>query len=340
MVTTVLSWVWLLPAMFLMVVVHELAHMFTARHFRVRVLEVGFGFGPSLYRHRHRGIEYTLNVLPLGGFVRLDRDGVNGIARLSIWRQAAVLCSGIALNVVMGVGMIMAVGFLPSNETHGRLLVREVIDGSPAGTAGVMAGDVILAIDGHAITSLSQMRERNWLGADTVVYRLARGADVRDLALSPEHGRIGVFLILEDPVVLRTSPGISERFATGAGLCWDMAMIPLMALLDLLAGSDGAGQSVAGPGDVVALSSEAVLSGGWAMAVIIAGGLSLHLGLLNLLPIPGLDGGQLLFLAIGGVRRRPIPSRLQHAANMLGLAFLLALVTAVILIDLYRSIFP
>ena len=332
---SVLGWAWLIPTIVLMVLAHEAGHYWAARRFGVKVLQVGVGLGPKVVGRRVRGTLYTLNLLPVGAFVQLEDEGADGFRRLAISRRAFVLLAGACVNVTTGVGLLIGASAWPTTEWAGDLTVRETIEGSPAASAGIKAGDVIRAVDGLAVETTAQLRELVELERPKAPrYSLVREGELIFLPMGTAAGpgRLGVRVTVENRrAVSREWPAPDDAIARGLELAWTVVWEPVKGLLP-----GGGGVQVAGPVGLADVASVAVESRGFGIAPLIAGALSIHLGLLNLFPFPGLDGGQLALLCIERVRGRPLPRRVEQSMGMLGLAALMALVAVVCWVEVLR----
>jgi regulator of sigma E protease len=353
----------------LLILVHELGHFVVAKLSRMRVDEFGIGFPPRALRIAKVGeTEYTLNWLPLGGFVRIyGEDGAHVSeprsfpARPRIL-QALVLVAGIAMNLLFA--YVLITGALITGTPRAlsadeiarasdlQLAVANVLPGSPAEGAGVMPGDVIThAEDGHYVFEGTS-------SADFSAF-VANGGANKTVTLSLEHPdgsesvasvRPAAGLIPADPsrpalgVEVSTIGVLSEpvgrAIVDGALLTWGATKLTAEGLAHFFAGvfTFNANLSqVAGPigiaGAVGAASSEGFGNLLSLMAII-----SINLALINLLPLPALDGGRLLFVLIEAVTRRPIKPSIALAVNTVGFVFLLLLMAVVSAHDIFKIV--
>lgn len=332
----VVSWAWLLIALPGMVLLHELGHLWAARWMGVRVLEFGMGFGPSLASWRSSDIRWRINMIPLGGYVKLHLEGSSGLAHLNDLRQAILASAGVFVNIAAGVVIVVAALMLPTDVLEGDLLVRDVIKDSPADRAGIRMGDVILEIDGADVRSLVALRDANDRDRSApLAYRVLRATQELTVEVAPINGHVGVVIETVNIEVVGSewrSP--VQGLRDGLHAAWRLTVAPYAVLFQGGTLNAGERMEITGPVKLAIISSEAVKTGGLVMALLITGGLSIHMGLLNMLPLPGLDGGQLLFLGIGAARGRPVPWRIRQAAGMLGIALLMGLMTAVLILDI------
>ena len=273
-----------------MVLAHEAGHFWAARRFGVKVLQVGIGLGPRIVGRRVGGVLFTINLLPVGAFVQLENDGPEGLLSLGMLRRAVVLLAGALVNVVTGISLLIGASAWPSTEMAGDLTVREIVDGSPAAAAGFMVGDVVRAVDGVPVETTAELRDMvaTTRSAPTK-YSVGRRGAVTTLAVEKAQGagRLGVGVVVENPRGKSrgwTSPHVAA--GRGLALAWAVVWEPVKALL-----LEGGSVQIAGPVGLAEVVNVAVVSGGFRIVPLIAGALSIHLGLLNLAPVPGLDGG-------------------------------------------------
>ncbi|HEY8486195.1 MAG TPA: M50 family metallopeptidase [Limnochordales bacterium] len=320
-----------------LVLFHELGHFLAAKAVGVAVQEFAVGFGPALARVRWRGTVYSLRLFPLGGFVRLagmegPQEGEEPAAeparmfhRRPLWQRVVTIAAGPAMNFLLAAGL-MAVLYVPPSVAH-------VEKGSPAERAGIQPGDRVVRV-GHLSTPTAARVLRAVHGvAPGTPLRVEVLRDGRRLAhtvVTARHPVTGVSFI---GVRWRTGAPPLEGLYGGFVEMVDSAGEVLRALVRMLSRREGL--TVAGPAGIFSMVAEA--AGRGVLPVVgLAAVLSVNLGLINLLPLPVLDGGWLLFLALEWVRRRPLEPRLQTAAQMLGMVILVALMLLATYFDLKR----
>src|SRR5256885_7973843 len=151
------------------IAVHEFGHYITGRLLGMRVLEFAFGFPPRLFAIRHGGIDYSVNALPFGGFVRIlgqddfsiEQRGAGEPGSFTSkpwWAQAIVLASGVAMNFVLAIVVLTAAFMIGTEAPTGVVRVAAVAAGSPTGSAGIQTGDIIRSIDGKVVTRTTDLR--------------------------------------------------------------------------------------------------------------------------------------------------------------------------------------
>ena len=329
----------------LLVVVHECGHFFVARRNGVAVCEFGVGFGPALLsiRSRRSGTRYRLNAIPLGGYCAMlgedtRRESPEAPIALSggeysaraPWRRFAIVAAGPVVNLVAAFAIlllsVLLVG-IPSDRSSTR--VGKVIAGDPAERAGLRTGDEITAIDGKPVhDGTAMVREINGSLGKTLVVTYRHHGALRRVRLTPipmtAHGRkIGITGFMPLTEYTRVSPQASIAAAASETVqMWNSTM---SGLTDLLLHASTAGDELVWPVGM-ARAAVAIQDYGLGAYLWFAAFISLNLGIFNLLPIPALDGGRILFILVEVVRGRPIDPEKEAAVHMTGFAALIAIV--------------
>jgi regulator of sigma E protease len=337
-----------------MVLVHELGHFAVAKLAGIKVEEFGIGFPPRLIALRRGETEYSLNLIPLGGFVRMlgeeDPQQPRSFARAKKRWRIAILLAGSAMN------MLAAAGFFTVAYTAGWPTVTQteveifrVVPGSPADRAGLQRGDVVLTLAGEPVTKTTDLRritEAN-LGR-TAPIEIRRGDTRRTLEVTPRaqwpegDGPIGIG-ILDRPAkvepVRYPPPEAAVRGVRELGRSILLTLsVPVLAIQGLVpleflrpVGPVGLYQATS------QAAAETARSGWWFPLLYMAATLGAGLGVANLLPIPGLDGGRLVFIVIEAIRGRRIAPEREGLIHLVGMAVLVSLV---IVITYFDVLFP
>jgi len=359
MIIAILLFILLLGAL---VLVHEWGHFFVARKFGVRVEEFAFGFPPRIASFVKNGTRYALNLFPIGGYVKIYGEGGEGsqdpasFSTRPVWQRIAIIAAGVAMNAVLAWALFSAshaIGLPTVIEDSdpapdARVMVIAVNPHSPAGDAGIRFGDVIRAVRTEepvdhpdAITRVEEVQE--FIGAhrgQVVHLELLRGSETVMVGVRPREdppegeGPLGVALVRAGIVRVPWWRAPIE----GARTTWDVLALTSRALGDTAArfiSRGEVGAEVSGPVGIFFFANE-TRQLGIAYFLRLIGVLSVNLALLNILPIPALDGGRVLFLFIEKVRGVRVNERLEQAAHTIGFVLLLVLILAITYRDVVR----
>ena len=350
---------YIIPFLFVLTIVvffHELGHFLVARWAGVKVLTFSLGFGPELagFNDRH-GTRWKISAIPLGGYVKFFGDeseastpSSEALASMTaeerkdsfhhkkVGPRAAIVAAGPIANFILAIVIFTALfTFFGKPSTTAR--VDTVQAGSPAAAAGFQSGDVVTAIDGNVIGSFSDMQRIVSIRAgEKLTFTVKRGDSTLALQGTPElkevkdnfgnvH-RLGVLGITR-----ATNPGdvLTEKVNPATALwlgvkeTWFVVERTLAYIGGVFTGREAADQ-VGGPLRIAQISGQ-VATIGVAALVHLTAVLSISIGLLNLFPVPLLDGGHLLFYAVEAVRGRPLSERAQEMGFRIGLGLVLML---------------
>ena len=336
------------------IVVHELGHFTLAKLLGAAVDRFSFGFGPRLVGKRIGETEYRISALPLGGYVKLlgetPDEPMPEYARglpyhaLSMWKRIAIVAAGPVFNMI-GAFLILACSLLSFGFPVLTPTIGQVEPGSPAAEAGLRPGDRIAAIDGVVVERWEDLPSRleGKAGSPVRVTVLREDAQV-ELSVTPKLGSAPTPLgeEVERPLigvapagdVVVQDVGIGGAAALAAQQTWNAVVLTYTAVAGLLTGKVSV-SNLAGPVAIAEMSGEATRAGPQVLLSFIAL-LSVNIAVLNLLPVPVLDGGRLVLLLIELVRRRPLKIETQRVVQSVGAALLLALTVFVLWNDIAR----
>jgi regulator of sigma E protease len=337
----------------LLIFVHELGHFAVAKWCGIRVETFSLGFPPKLIGFRRGETEYCISWIPLGGYVKMsgerpDEGDIHGrpyeFMSKPIWQRALVIFAGPAMNYVLAVLLLFAIYFVKGqpiqNDTSE---IGMVVADEPASKAGLQAGDIMLAIDDSVVTTFEGMYgivtkkpgaqvKLTWLrGADTMyAYTTTRVDTVMNMQGEIETiGKIGV--------ARQVNYESMSLFASLQG-GFDMANFYVAQIFkflkDVVSGSVSS-KLIGGPLFIAQAAGEAAKQGLLSL-LFLASILSVNLCVVNLVPIPVLDGGQLLFLLIERIKGSPVSMKGRAIAQQIGLVFLILLIIFVTKNDIWR----
>ncbi len=334
---------------------HELGHFLVARLLGIGVRTFSLGFGPKMFSFTRGRTRYQVSVVPLGGYVHLAGENPDeepssdfpesaDFSRRPAWQRMLVVSAGPLFNFLLAWliywGLLWGYGkmeLLPG--------VGEVMKEGPAATAGLEPGDMVTAVDDKAVSYWREMAEAiQESEGKTLTVTVQRAGQVLALKVTPEL-RVHKNLFGEEvktPMIGVTSSGEYVILPLGGGSAmvdgvvqtWDVISLTFRGIVKLVQGAIPR-SSVGGPIWIAQMVTEQARVG-LANLLTLAAIISVNLGLINLLPIPVLDGGHILFFGLETIFRRPVPRRWQAITTRMGIAFLVALMALATFNDLQR----
>ena len=344
-----------LLALGLLVVIHEAGHFLAAVGQGIRVNGFSVGFGPALLKREHNGVTYALRLLPLGGFVSFPDDDEDStipdddpdlLRNRPIPQRVLVISAGVLANLLLAwiilVGQSAILG-IPSSPDPG-VMVVSVQPGEAAAQAGLKAGDRILSLNGETLGQ-GQDAVKNLVkriqaepGQSLQLVSRSGGDDnkERQLTLTPAdrdgQGRIGAQLQVNLSGSLHPVTNPLEAISAGSNQFSGLIKNTVVGYSGLVTHFGQTAQQVSGPVKIVEMGAQLSSQGGGGL-VLFTALISINLAVLNALPLPLLDGGQLVLLLAEAVRGKPLPERFQMAVMQSGLLLLLGLSVVLIVRD-------
>ena len=339
----------------ILVFIHELGHYLAARWrgVHVDVFSIGFGRAIATWKDGH-GTIWKLSWIPLGGYVKLHGqerpEDVAPEVRASwivgrtfhsktVVSRAIVVAAGPAANFVLAAVLFTALFMAIGRPVGVEPVVGEVLADSAASKAGLLAGDRIVGIDADPVANFTDIQRIVASHADVpIILHVQRAGAARDIPITPfgrdggNGRRVGVLGIQGGEVIYERVTPI-DAVVAGVGQTWDLVVQTLDGLWGMLSGRRGG--ELGGPLAIAQLSGQVAQHGASALIKFIAF-MSVNLGLLNLFPIPVLDGGHLLFYLAEAIRGRPLPQRTQEYGFRAGFALLIGLFVFATWNDLVR----
>ncbi len=342
-----MSYLYAILGLGVLIMVHEMGHMLVARHFGMRVDRFSVGFGPALGRWYGKQTVYQVALIPLGGFVQiagmnpheeLPEGDPGSYANKPAHARFLTILAGPLVNYLFAI-LIMAGVFLTMGLPHWKQLVGTVLPGAPAAEGGMQSGDVIISIDGKPTPSIPDVLEGiGKSGGRHLVIKVQRGGKDEELTITPAKQKEGGYKIgIGFAQKLSFSP-----LAPGRALLLSLyypvseSQKALSGLGKVISGRVST-KHVGGPLEIVR-QLKMSFEEGIIMTIIFLGMLNVYLGLFNLLPVPALDGGRLVFLLFTLVTRRPVNQRIENTVHTAGFVILMGLIVLLTYRDAARLI--
>jgi regulator of sigma E protease len=351
----ILAFAWLFG---MLVFFHELGHFLVAKLSGVKVLTFSLGFGPKLIGKQIGETEYRISALPLGGYVKLygenpqekvaKKEEKRAMRHQPLRNRMAITVAGSLANFILGIFLFTIVYSVGTHELAP--VVGEIMDGSPAQEAGVRSGDVIVKIDDKAITL--------WNDIPLVVHEsegkelqltLKRGEDTINTTVTPRVAtaqnifgkktqtyQLGIYQ--SGQLVLYKEP-IYKAFGNSFYRAWFIMKTTVIAIVKMIQGTVSAEENVGGPYTIAKMAGKTAQLG-FSKLVLLTAIVSVSVGLINLFPIPVLDGGHLFVLAVEGIRRRPLTNRQTQIIWQIGWLMIMLLIAFVLYIEFKREVIP
>lgn len=319
----------------IIVIVHEAGHFSVAKWFHVTVHEFAVGMGPKLFSKKIKETEYTIRALPLGGFVRMEgedeeSDDPNAFNKKTPLQRMGIIFAGPFMNFVLTIvlfALLFSVIGVPSN------VVGSLMEDMPAKSAGLLVGDKIIAVDGQAVGSPEEVTAAiQAVQADHLQMMIERENNRQEIKVNvvSKEGRKMIGITYGNV----KSPGRSIGYAFKQTFTLAKEMLDFLG--KLITGKIGM-SGVSGPVGIISEVGKAAKTG-WVSVVALAAVISLNLGLINLMPIPALDGSRILFQLIELIRGKRIDPNKEGYVHMTGMIFLLVLMVFITYKDILRLV--
>lgn len=324
----------------LIVFIHELGHFYFAKRSGVTIHEFAIGMGPKVFQTTKDGIKYSVRALPLGGYVSMEgEDGEskdpNSFGKKSILQRASILLAGPLSNILLCILLLIPVFLMMGSPTNKNIL-GQIIEGAPAYEAGLQADDKVVEINGNKVNTWDDITKNiHGSNGDEINIKIDRNGSIQEFKIQPIKNEQGNYAIGIYPSVERNIfDSITSAFTTTGEMIKQMGLFLYQLVTGTVPG--GAENAVAGPIGVIGIVSDAAKMG-IGNLLYIAAVISLNLGILNLLPIPALDGGRLLMLGIEGIRGgKKLDPNKEAMLHMAGFFLLMAMMLFVTYKDITR----
>lgn len=361
----------------ILIFVHELGHFLVAKWVGVKVEKFSLGFGPKLFGFHYGETEYLISAFPLGGYVKMFGEGgfseiemieqeheretpgcapvetyklspaeeARSFAHKSIPQRMAIVFAGPLFNMLFA-WLLLILLFLTGMPIL-KATVGEVFPDKPAALAGIKKGDLITAVDGQRIIQWEDFSARMANVTGSVALTITRSEQPLTIQLKPQAGETkNLFGEIVKKPIIGVSPAydfVTERFglldaiALGNAKTVEITKLTVLSLVKLFQGVVPL-NSLGGPMMIADMANKAAQTGGATFFMLLAV-VSINLGILNLLPIPVLDGGHLMFYTVEAIIRRPVPQKMREYAQQAGMILLMGMMVLAFYNDIIRYFF-
>ena len=356
MLTTIIVFILILG---LLIFVHEFGHFIVAKRAGVKVEEFGFGFPPRIFGIKKGETIYSLNFLPIGGFVKIhgeegkptdkqspkDSDKRRAFYNKPIGIRAIILIAGVTMNLLLA-AFLLSLGYwlgLPAmvddqttNLEGVRIQITQVVFDSPASQAGIKMGDIITQF--NKVADMQKFVDEH--KGQEITLTIQRGDEVLEKTLVPRvnhpenEGPLGIALARTAIVSYPWYRALIMGITSTVNLTW-LIIVALGGLLWQLMMTGRLAIEIAGPVGIFNLTGQAAQLG-FIYLLQLTALISINLAIINILPFPALDGGRLLFLAIEKIKGSPVSQKVERIAHTAGFAILILLMIAVTWRDIVR----
>jgi len=337
----------------LLIFVHEFGHFLSAKLCGVKVEEFGFGFPPKIFKFKRGETVYSLNLIPLGGFVKLlgeeeKIENPRSFNNQSIPKRIFIVTAGVLMNLIFAV-VVLTIGFtigmapLVSNsrDIGGRqqtdIIIADTVKDSPAEKSGFSTGDIITGYNSIEDFQTFTKSHKN----EEVTFQVKRDSKVSSVSVKladSAEAPLGVALVQATQVKLPFFQAVRQAIVETGKTIGAVFKFLYDFFHNLLTGKEHVSEQVAGPVGIFSVTKQAVKLGISYVLQFMAL-LSINLAIMNILPFPALDGGKVVFLALEGVRgKRVIKMEIENLIHWIGFAILIALIVLITYNDIVRLV--
>lgn len=329
-----------------LILVHEWGHFVAARRIGITVYEFSLGFGTKLFSKKKDGVEYSLRLIPLGGYVRMageepgDAEDPNGFDKRTPLEKMIVSFAGPFMNFVLAVLIfILIFAVIGVAQPVDKAIIGEVIKDKPAYQAGLQKGDKILAVNQQEISSWEDFVGviQDEPAHQPMLVTIERAGKTSELTVIPTvNESTGKSILGVYSQIRYERLGIFNAIKMGFVQTYQMTVLLLQGLGMLISGGASA-SDLAGPVGITSMVGEAA-RGGIVYLLSFTAFLSINLGILNMLPIPALDGSRFVFAIVEAIRRKPMDPEKEGFIHWMGFLFLMGLIVLATYNDIVRLI--
>jgi len=345
MLITILAFAGILVVLIL---AHELGHFVTAKLTGVKVEEFGLGFPPRLLSIKRGETRYSLNAIPLGGFCKMageeDPEVARSLASKSIPTRLLILSAGSLMNLLLPLLLLSIAAMIPHDRVIGEVIIRDIAPDSPAAEAGIEPGDVILSVNRKPVHNTGDLLRYfyRYLGSDIPIVVRHADSTTEEVRLTPrwkppeDEGAVGISIANLNPSVFSERYSFWRAIPEGASIYWEMFLLYRNGMISMVIGALPV--ELTGPVGIAQLTGE-VAEAGVSPTLEFAAFISLNLAIINIFPIPAMDGGRIVFVLLEFVRRgKRISARTEGLVHTIGFILLIGAFLAITYQDIIRLI--
>lgn len=327
-----------------LVLIHELGHFLTAKKFNVFIEEFGIGLPPRIFGKKKGEVMYSINALPIGGFVKIAGENQEELVNeqipkdrifynLKVWKRFLILIAGVAMNFLLGWVLISLIFFIGIPKA---VVITQVQTDTPAGQAGLKINDLVVGFKNveDLVVFINQNKGQK------ISLKVERGGKEMTFEMTPRinppqnQGALGIALADTGQENQGVFKSVWDGFKASVNI-FAMVFVGIAGLLKSAILGKASLEAVTGPVGIVKITAQASHMGFIYLMQLLAL-ISLNLAALNIFPFPALDGGRILFLIIGKIKGSPLPKRFEQYANAAGMALLLLLMVLITIKDIWR----
>jgi len=329
-----------------LILAHEFGHFITAKAFRVKVHEFGIGFPPRLFSVKRGETKYSLNAIPLGGFTKMageeDPKAPRSLAGKAVGIRLLVLSAGSLMNIILPLLLFSIAFMIPHNQVVGQVLITEVAPDSPAAMADIEPGDTILSINENPVQNIGDLHRyiQLNLGREATILLRHDDSTTENIQVVPRwkppegQGAIGITVNMPNYTIVRQHEPPWRAAPMAASACIETFILFKNGILGIIAGT--APLAVTGPVGIAQITGE-VAKAGMSPLLEFAAFLSINLAIINIFPLPALDGGRITFVLVEWIRRgKRISPKTEGLVHFIGFAALIGAIMVITYHDIAR----
>lgn len=327
----------------ILIIIHEFGHFISAKLLGVRVNEFAVGFGPKIFSKQGKETKYSFNLIPLGGYCAMEGEDETSaddraFCNKAAWRRFLIVVMGAVFNLLLGL-IIVAIILAPS-EAFYTTTVGSFEENAVSVNSGLKIDDTIIAVDGRRIIAINDLSYAftnvKDSKIDITVKRDGKKVELKDVEFASEKVQ-GMDVLTIDFAVYGQKKTVGSYITNTVKTAASYSVVIWRSLVDLLSGKYGISQ-VSGPvGVTVALADMAKQN--LASLLPMMAFISINLGIFNLLPIPALDGGRLMFILYEMIFRKPVPQKFESLVHTVGFVLLFGFMLLIVAKDILGLIF-